>query len=348
MDIELLQNRAQLGSIALTTLFLALFGGVQFYLTPWVLWVFLIVGFCSLPVSAWLLLKREFPPGLLPGLLLVAAMTASTAANLDIWPVTAGRLILAVIALSVLILAHQVGPEMLSEGLYYAGLVWPLVYVVSRCCLGWWSNPNILADWSLIFFVIGFTRPVKFYSVAHLGMVIFIGSRGAGLGVIAALLVLGPYLYTGRFVNSTSPVFSWAAGILGSLVILSNFASKTALYRFQYWLLALTAPDPGHVVFGIGPAGLKAGRFIDQPGGGFQVHAHNVLISHAAELGLVGLAALALGVVYTWRNWQRWRIYQWQVAIIAGLLVHSLVDQPLWWPGLMVAFTAVVGSVSKR
>jgi O-antigen ligase len=192
----------------------------------------------------------------------------------------------------------------------------------------------------MAFILIGLTGQRWLPLFLNLAVLAILGSRGSLLGLATGgLVIVWPGLRAG-FVTKTYIV-------LGSLTaggLLIAWKLRTALHRLHYWQQAgaafLATP-----VFGVGPGGIKARQVITEPGGGFQVHAHNLLVSSTAELGLVGLVLLALGGWWLYRHRSSFLIHRWQLAILAGLLAHSMVDEPLWWPGPLLLAALVVGSV---
>lgn len=93
---------------------------------------------------------------------------------------------------------------------------------------------------------------------------------------------------------------------------------------------------------------MRARELITEPGGGFQLHAHNFIVSSAAELGLVGLVAMAYSVARLYLTRDTWRVAPWQAAIVTALLCHGLVDEPLYWPGPLFLAALVVGTIQER
>jgi O-antigen ligase len=326
-------------TLAAIFLFLALFGGMQFYLLPGATLALTGAGLglvILIPV-----LWRGTPPLALPGLIYLIAMLFSTAANPDILAVAASRLILASIALTALVTAHQINATCLLRGLYLAGWLWPGVWLAARGA-GWADNPNVVAAWSVVFIAVSLTGHNWWHLLLNLGVLCWLGSRGAIIGATVAVLVM---VWTGtrpRLDTKTYPVLGLAG--LAGLAGLIAWDPRLSMIRLYYWQRALAAfyHNP---IFGVGPGGLKALNFIPEWGGGFQIHAHNIIITTGAELGLVGLVALALIAWWLYAVRHTLKPQRWQLAIMAGLLAHSMVDEPLWWPGPLLVFAMIAGAV---
>jgi O-antigen ligase len=137
---------------------------------------------------------------------------------------------------------------------------------------------------------------------------------------------------------------------LAFLYALAVYRPAEALNRFYYWDKAIQALSYHNIWVGLGPGGLAARHAIDEPTNlptqpsYFHLHAHNLIVQVTAELGLVGLAALILAAVWILRA----KIHgRWQIAILAALVVHSLVDLPLYYPGPWLVFMFIAGSMRQ-
>lgn len=331
--------RRQAIGLAAVILCLALFGGGQFY-DPRVLATFIVVGLFVFFVGMVLLVINHSP--LVVGLFApyYIAITLSVAANRDIFPVTIGRWAIFAIFLMVIVFTyHGLDRGTTRQAFYLAASVWPGVLLLAWP-LGWQDNSNIIAAWSMIFVVISLTGFSWKIFLVNLLLLIWLNSQGAILGAIVAVLVMIQARSWPRVNTKTVVAYSLAG--FSILVGFIAWQPRSAWVRFNYWQHAFGAflSSP---IFGIGPGGLKALQLIPEPGGGYQVHAHNLLVSTTAELGLVGLAAVAITIYLISRC--RWSITRWQLAITAGLLAHSMVDEPLWWPGPLLALAIVIGSI---
>ena len=120
--------------------------------------------------------------------------------------------------------------------------------------------------------------------------------------------------------------------------------------RLLLWRAAWTAWRQ-HGWLGLGPANfaLWLHRWRVTPPFPEWSHAHNTLLQVAAEGGVLGLAALVLGVAALARPLRQWRVLPLQgqtgLAVFLAWGVHSLVDAPLpgRWPSFWLVFFAVGG-----
>jgi O-antigen ligase len=321
-------------AIAAVILFLALFGGAQFYAKPWGVWFVLIM---QIVVVLGMLIKPFHPsPTFLIFFPIFVAILISDAANRDIFQATFSRTLLFIAFLIFILGSHNLlsRPDVFAAGLSLAGAIWPGVYVISRL-LGWGDNTNIIAAWSVMFIAVNLAGHNWLILLAHIVMLLWLNSQGAILGAIVAFMIMTqPYW---RF--STKTLIMVGLGIMAGLIAWQPAMARIRLYYWRRaWVAFLSNP-----IFGVGPGGLHARNLIPEWGGGYQVHAHNTLVSIGAELGLIGLAAVA-GIIFLITRF-RWKMTRWQLAAIAGLLAHSMVDEPLWWPGTLLAIGLIVGSI---
>jgi len=316
--------------ITILTIILALFGGMNFFVSPLVGPLFIGAGVVVLAAAVVVMWRGEIPATLLPASLILLAMSLSSMANADIWTIALSRKFIFAVAMGLMIITTQM--DDIWPALYRAGLIWPPIWLAATW-LGWWDNRNIVAVWSMVFIVVGFYGRRWWYLAPHLLMLLWLGSRGAALGGLAAMLVI---LWPGLKYTATLVRMGGVAGLVGLLVW---WRPDTALYRLHYWLSGWQV-FINNIWLGVGPGGISARDLITEPGGGYQVHAHNIIVTTGAELGLVGLALCGLAAWLWWRS--RPGLARWQWAIIAGLLVHSLVDQPLWWPGPLLFFAMIL------
>ena len=136
------------------------------------------------------------------------------------------------------------------------------------------------------------------------------------------------------------------AGMSSLVGLLAVLRLNTALVRFYYWRLALAA-FLERPLFGYGPGGIRAFGLVVE-GGVWHPHAHNILLSLLAEQGIIGLAGLGLAIRQAWAIRHKLQIERWQVAVLAGLAAHSMVDEPLWWPGPLLIAALVIGSIGEK
>lgn len=319
-------------AIAAVILFLALFGGVQFYIKPWGIWF--VLGMMLL-ISFGMFIKPLYPsPSFLIFFPIFAAVLISDMANnRDTFHTTFSRQFLFVVFLIFVLGSRYVNRSDLFNGLYLAAALWPGVYVIAL--LGWTDNKNIIAALSVVFITMSLARRNWLILVAHILLLIWLNSQGAMFGsIVAALVMTYPYW---RFNIKTLVV---GLGIMTGLIAWQPAMAQIRLYYWQRaWAAFISSP-----AFGVGHGGLYARNIIPEWGGGYQIHAHNILVSTVAELGLIGLAAVAIMVFLITRF--RWKLTRWQLAIIAGVLAHSMVDEPLWWPGPLLIFAMVIGSIN--
>ncbi|NJN96443.1 MAG: O-antigen ligase family protein [Anaerolineales bacterium] len=312
-------------------LLLATFGGLQFY-RPETMPFFLAGGTVVAVLGLFKLATGQVEIDLVYVLGLLAVQL-SLIANLDIWPVAFGRFVLVLLALATLVVARSVGSEELRTAIEWAGWGYPLVLLLAP------GNPNIQAVWPVVFLLVSarslaidgrFTKWL--YAALHFGALLWLGSRGALIGLaVGSLLLYRPRL--NRF-SVTGVVF----GVGAALAVRPH----TALNRLAYWHEALAAWSQSPLL-GVGPGGLWARSLIQEPGGGQQIHAHNILITTLAELGLPGLIALLCLAYHLYRS-----VFQpWQTALIAAFAAWSLVDEPLFWPGPLLLLALVVGCRQK-
>lgn len=308
------------GAITLTILALSVYGGIHVFdpkIAPTITGLFL-----GLTAVALLNLRRIDSPYLVG----VLAVVYSLLLNYDIWRAGLGRLLFIGAALGVMVLARSITVTELRHGLTWAGWLWPAAVL-----LGPQGNANILAVCPLLFLLASNSTAQKWLYGAVL---LWLASRGAIVGAAVGLLIV-----TGR-----RPDWAWSGAAVAVGLLLIAWRPGTAYYRLGYWEAGLLAwlSSP---VWGVGPAGLAARHLIDQPGAALdQIHSHNILITTGAELGLVGLAALA------WMGWHLWQSLasDWQRAIVAALGVWSLVDEPLFWPGPLLLLALVIGCIPDQ
>jgi hypothetical protein len=207
--------------------------------------------------------------------------------------------------------------------------------------LGQADNRNIQAIYYVIFSLAAIQRR-SIWAGAAIGAAVYLGSRGALLALAAGVLVLAwPHL-------PRRARFSAAPAGLAALAVLITARPVTAAYRLDYWRNALAAWLTSPWV-GLGPGGLYVQQFIPEPGTAyFQVHAHNALITWLAATGLLGLLALAVTVYLFIRYRYKFVIQRWQWAIFAALAAHSMVDDPLWWPGPLLLLALIFGTIDAR
>lgn len=323
--------RFSLASLILT---LATFGGMLAYAElPAGAVIIQVLTLATLFAGlALVLIKRTLPGVALVPLAILATLAASLAFHwsvVGLWVVT-----LWAAATAALILAANFIKE-IEPAMTLAGWVWAGLFPVLALA-GWQDNPNIAAFWPFLFIMvaIGGGRPDPAYLLMMCGYLLWLGSRGGLLGVAVGLAVWYYYQQQQRRVTLYS---------LAGLVVLALLLARrptTAGYRFGYWAAAWQV-FLDHPLTGVGPGGLWTNQLIPEPGNlGHHTHAHNFIVSWLAENGLIGslggsLATLAAAPVNLPLS---------KIALLAGVVAWSIVDQPLWWPGPLLAFGLVIGS----
>lgn len=327
--------------LILTILILILIfaGGQQVYLSPLAaMAIALVIGLAALGAVALALSRWAMPVAALPGLVILAAMAVSAWFNADIWPVTVWRLILGAGAVALAIMVQWVDDSILLEAIGISAVVWMLVYGLSIPFGVELDNANIMAFWPVLFIVAGLVYRDEFLSVWDFGIYLAINgyyllrldSRGAVLGLAVAVMVL----YATKI---NRPVMITVLNLSTLSIVLFFLGPLTACRRFHYWQQAWQ--NFSEYLVGVGPGGLWARHLITEPGGGFQVHAHNILITWIAETGLIGLLGAAVAAVSCVHVY----LDRWKWATLAGLLAWSMVDQPLWWPGPLLMTALLLG-----
>jgi len=190
------------------------------------------------------------------------------------------------------------------------------------------GNPNIMAAWLLALFFLG--QP----SIALLGVMFpalaVTGCRGALAGMAGAVVTVGAA--PGRAPVTTR----WA--IVGLVVLaLVIWRPSTVTNRLENWqeamVLFLRRP-----IVGWGPGGYTnlAHNEPEHP------HADNALLTVAAEMGFVGLAAWLWVIVAAARLVTRSDDVA-RLGLVAWA-IHNIIDDTLWWywPGLTVMVNLAV------
>lgn len=306
-------------------LLLAIFGGTQFFLNPVVLVGFILAYIVLVAV---VIARRPTPPVVMSIFRwpVVALILAALAGGFGGWWMVC-RLWLCSAALLLMLL--QVDQDALRRAILTAGAAYPLTLLMQD------DNRNIQAVWPLIAAAATLAGPASAWRWGYFGLqivlLLWLGSRGALLGLAAAL--------------ACAAYWNWrvVAFMVGLLAVLRP---DTALVRFYYWRLALTAFLERPIVGG-GPGSIRAmGRVVE--GGVWHPHAHNIFLSLLAEGGLVGLAGLIMAIRQAWAIRHKLQIERWQVALLVGLAAHSMVDEPLWWPGPLLMTALVIGSIGEK
>ena len=218
------------------------------------------------------------------------------------------------------------------------------------------SNPNILAVYLIFYFPFSlwatFTSENKgrtrvFYAVTTVFCALCIlltWSRGAWLGLfLQIVLFLLFYNRTTRFLFRFLPFFLLAIPLLpnnfkGRLLSIGDLGESSIRYRLQTWVGTLRMI--GSYPFGIG-VGERAWRAIyphySVSGTKTVMHAHNIFLQMAAELGVIGFVLFLLLVgVSLWHALQSKNMIA--LSCVAGVLVMGLFDHLWYYPGMILPF----------
>lgn len=189
-----------------------------------------------------------------------------------------------------------------SDSTIHRAARWSLIPYALTCFFPW-ENSNIIA-FNLLSLAL----------LTNLGILGWVGIGMIYLGSMGGLLSTG----VGVAIFTKRPKLLWVG--LGALT-LAGWIIEPASYaiRLSFWVDAwrgfLLSP-----LWGIGP-----GQYHTLIGG--WMHAHNIVATTAAEMGLIGLAALG------WLAWVIARGFHtlptWAAALVAAYATWSMVDEPL-------------------
>lgn len=148
-------------------------------------------------------------------------------------------------------------------------------------------------------------------------------SRGAALGTLAGLAVI------------IHPLALAATPVIGVVLALAMRQFEAGL-RFYYWLQAINMWRSS-IVFGVGPG-------LQLPESG--IHAHNTLLGLATQVGLVGIGVMLTTTAFV----RRIHLERWQLATLAVVAVHGLVDDPLCWlpVGVVLSLALVENATGQQ
>ena len=220
------------------------------------------------------------------------------------------------------------------------------------------SNPNILAVYLLLYFPFplwaSFSPENKgrmrvFYAICSIFgalCILLTWSRGAWLGLFGVtLMFLLCYSQKTRFLLRFSPLVLFAIPLLpnnfkGRLYSIGDLGESSIRYRLQTWqgTWQMLASHP----VGIG-VGERAWRTIYPhfavSGTKTVMHAHNVFLQVATELGSVGLLVFLL-LVATCLLRALKRKNTAALLSLSGALIMGLFDHLWYYPGMLVPFFA--------
>ncbi len=223
------------------------------------------------------------------------------------------------------------------------------------------SNPNILAIYLLLYFPLSLLatflpqnkgRMRVFYAITTVFCafcLLLTWSRGAWLG-IALQILLFLLFYSPKTRRSTlwlPPLALLSIPILppsfrGRLFSIGDLGESSIRYRLQTWVGALRVIGTHPVGIGVGERAWRAvyPRFAVS-GTGTVMHAHNVFLQVAAELGMIGLLIflLLIGTSF-WHALKTRNIAA--LLSLAGVLVMGQFDHLWYYPGMLVPFWSIL------
>ncbi|MBR5120849.1 MAG: O-antigen ligase family protein [Clostridia bacterium] len=227
------------------------------------------------------------------------------------------------------------------------------------------SNPNILAVYLLLYFPFSLWatflpenkgRMRVFYAITTVFGAICIlltWSRGAWLGLLLELfLFLLFHSRKTRFAIRFAPLLLILVPLLPSnfksrLLSIGDLGESSIRYRLQTWQGALQMFK--HYPFGIG-VGERAWRAIYPhfavSGTKTVMHAHNIFLQVATELGAVGLVVFLLLIGTAFFRILKEKNFTALVAV-SGALVMGFFDHLWYYPGMLVPFWSMLAFCMK-
>jgi len=235
-------------------------------------------------------------------------------------------------AIAVYAIARRYAYRGLVTGLYYAGMLYPFLLMISAA-LGHHIIANTASLWPVAFLLTALQRrgslPAHkvdywWYYLMQGITIVVLNSRGGYLNLAVALTV---WLLWERRRQSWRALIVATVGLAGLLAVLMAWQWHNTLDRFDYWidamLTGLSSP-----VWGVG-----LWTYANRHG-----HAHNILFQTWAEGGILGILSLSLLVGrYFYNGPSRWR-----TAVLAGLMAHCMVDFPLFFSGPLFLVAALL------
>lgn len=347
----------------------------------------LLVAAIGAVAVVWMLIRRgRLPRTALDGaiILWLLAFVISTVANLGEWR----RISLGLWFAGVYLLLWYIGVDLIGNGRLRRGVLVdgfllatiPLIGATATQLLAWLQaqaatlprlagtleNPNPLGTVALVLTFVALGRAFSVRGVgrivagvlALLGaiMILLSGSRGAWFGAVAGAIGFGAFILSVARIRLNVRYLVVAGTIIaGLLFLVSTSRGWFGDGRIQIYQTAISTflerPLTGSGLFTFGADLLRSVGVIptELP----HAHAHNLFLNIAAELGLPGLAALALtglGLLrMAQRNWrqvateERWLIAG-GVAAVVGFTVHHLFDTTVVCPA--VAFAGLFALIS--
>lgn len=140
----------------------------------------------------------------------------------------------------------------------------------------------------------------------------------AGIGATA-----GRGALVGALVTVAVMIQPWAllAAPIAAIA-LTSMRPYEANTRLLFWIQGIEALTSS-------PFGVGVGRLITPGDGrmGVAVHVHNSLLGIVAQVGVIGVAVASATIAIA----RRAAMQRWQIATLAGVAAHSMVDDPLCW-----------------
>ena len=228
------------------------------------------------------------------------------------------------------------------------------------------SNPNILAVYLLLYFPFPLwasllsqntVRLRIFYAItATLAAVCILltWSRGAWLGLLLeCFLFLLLHSRKSRLVLAFSPLALLAFPLLpsnfkGRFSSIGDLGESSVRYRLHTWQGTCTML--AHHPVGIG-VGEWAWRIIYPPhavsGTKAVMHAHNIFLQVATELGIVGIAIFLLLVFLSLRRAASGKSFA-VLSAASGVLVMGMFDHLWYYPGMLLPFWSMLAFCAQN
>lgn len=207
------------------------------------------------------------------------------------------------------------------------------------------ENINTFAAWLVIAGMLAVRRganatgAVRWLALAYAALVGILildsQSRGALLAVVVAIVVL-IYQYLPR---ARALAFSLAIPVVAAAALLFMVRGDTG--RFLLWRQALEIFQRQPLT-GSGPF-----TYLAFNGDTMQIHAHNGLLHVGAELGIVGLLAMAYTGLTVGKQIAHSKD-RWMIALLCAVVVHNVVDFPIFQPPIMITLILLLAVLSVQ
>jgi O-antigen ligase len=248
----------------------------------------------------------------------------------------------------------------LLDGVLIAGAV-----VLASALLQWASspwitrvsglmrNPNILGTFlviliPLITYRLLTTKGVKragyfFYITAAIAVLILSQSRGAVLGVCCSFSLALFY----RMPRRRALFAILGSGLLFGFILLGLRGDTGRLSIYKQAIDVIESRMlTGQGLFTFRTHEFQRGAILRVPPDGQNLHAHNIAIQIAVELGLVGVLALAITMVQFIRQKSRSGLQLWCLIAAFGLLGQQMVDFTVMTPSIALCTIIVMSMAS--